>query len=155
MTKHHLYLNIFGTISIACTVMTLAAKIHDFVTCIIMYFFYSKRVGTYEVRGWPTPGKKKKKEKECLAPMNSGDGPRLVKRKRKKEIQIIYTSLGERDKREKSEEKIDCHHQDSNQGPSLVASDTLTTELWCSRHPSRDCSTFSSDFVTHTSCESK
>ena len=30
--------------------------------------------------------KRKKKEKECLAPMNSGDGPRLVKRKRKKEI---------------------------------------------------------------------
>ena len=61
---------------------------------------------------------------------------------------IIFTSLRERDKREKSEEKIDCHHQDSNQGPSLVASDALTTELWCSRHPSRDCSTFSSDFVT-------
>ena len=60
----------------------------------------------------------------------------------------------ERDKREKSEEKIDCHHQDSNQGPSLVASDALTTELWCSRHPSRGRSTFSSDFVTHTSCES-
>ena len=67
---------------------------------------------------------------------------------------IIFTSLRERDKREKSEEKIDCHHQDSNQGPSLVASNALTTELWCSRHPSRDCSTFSSDFVTHTSCES-
>ena len=65
---------------------------------------------------------------------------------------IFFTSLRERDKREKSEEKIDCHHQDSNQGPSLVASDALTTELWCSRHPSRDCSTFSSDFVTHTSC---
>ena len=62
--------------------------------------------------------------------------------------------MRERDKREKSEEKIDCHHQDSNQGPSLVASDALTTELWCSRHPSRDCSTFSSDFVAHTSCES-
>ena len=41
---------------------------------------------------------------------------------------VIYTSLRERDKREKSEEKIDCHHQDSNQGPSLVASDALTTE---------------------------
>ena len=26
----------------------------------------------------------------------------------------------ERDKREKSEEKIDCHHQDSNQGPSFI-----------------------------------
>ena len=64
-------------------------------------------------------------------------------------IIIIFTSLRERDKREKSEEKIDCHHQDSNQGPLLVASDALTTEtLWCSRHPSRDCSTFSSDFVT-------
>ena len=47
---------------------------------------------------------------------------------------IIITGLRERDKREKSEEKIDCHHQDSNQGPSLVASDALTTELWCSRH---------------------
>ena len=69
-------------------------------------------------------------------------------------IIIILTGLRERDKREKSEEKIDCHHQDTNQGPSLVASDALTTELWCSRHPSRDCSTFSSDFVTHTSCES-
>ena len=66
----------------------------------------------------------------------------------------ILTGLRERDKREKSEEKIDWHHQDSNQGPSLVASDALTTELWCSRHPSRDRSTFSSDFVTHTSCES-
>ena len=44
----------------------------------------SKRVGTYEFRGWPTPGKKKRKKKECLAPMNAGDGPRLVKRKRKK-----------------------------------------------------------------------
>ena len=62
--------------------------------------------------------------------------------------------LRERDKREKSEEKIDCHDQDSIQGPSLVASHALTTELWCSRHPSRDRSTFSSDFVTHTSCES-
>ena len=69
-------------------------------------------------------------------------------------IIIIFTSLRERDKREKSEEKIDRHHQDSNQGPSLAASDALTTELWCSRHPSRGCSTFSSDFVTHTSCES-
>ena len=29
----------------------------------------------------------------------------------------------------KSEEIIDCHHQDSNQGPSLEASDALTTEL--------------------------
>ena len=66
----------------------------------------------------------------------------------------IFTGLRETHKREKSEEKIDCHHQDSNQGPSLVASDALTTELWCSRHPSRDRSTFSSDFVTHTSCES-
>ena len=66
----------------------------------------------------------------------------------------ILTGLRERDKREKSEEKIDCHHQDSNQGPSLVASDALTTELWCSRHPSRGRSTFFSDFVTHTSCES-
>ena len=66
-------------------------------------------------------------------------------------IIIILTGLRERDKREKSEEKIDCHHQDSNQGPSLVASDALTTELWCSRHPSRGRSTFSSDFVTHTS----
>ena len=80
----------------------------------------------------------------CLFPSNQ-----LIKI-----IIIIFTSLRERDKREKSEEKIDCHHQDSNQGPSLVASDALTTELWCSRHPSRDCSTFSSDFVTHTSCES-
>ena len=34
----------------------------------------------------------------------------------------VLTGLRERDKREKSEEKIDCHHQDSNQGPSLVAS---------------------------------
>ena len=67
---------------------------------------------------------------------------------------LLLTSLRERDKREKSEEKIDCHHQDSNQGPSLVASDALTTELWCSRYPSRGRSTFSSDFVTHTSCES-
>ena len=66
----------------------------------------------------------------------------------------IKTGLRERDKREKSEEEIDCHHQDSNQGPSLVASDALTTELWCTRHPSRGRSTFSSDFVTHTSCES-
>ena len=66
----------------------------------------------------------------------------------------FLSGLRERDKREKSEEKIDCHHQDSNQGHSLVASDALTTELWCSRHPSRDRSTFSSDFVTHTSCES-
>ena len=48
---------------------------------------------------------------------------------------IILTGLRERDKRERSEEKIDCHHQGSNQGPSLVASDALTTELWCSRHP--------------------
>ena len=32
----------------------------------------------------------------------------------------ILTGLRERDKREKSEEKIDCHHQDSNQGPSLI-----------------------------------
>ena len=39
----------------------------------------------------------------------------------------MLTGLRERDKREKSEEKIDCHHQDSNQGPSLVASDALTT----------------------------
>ena len=69
-------------------------------------------------------------------------------------IIIILTGLRERDKREKSEEKIDCHHQDSNQGPSLAASDALTTELWCSRHPSRGRSTFSSDFVTHTSYES-
>ena len=69
-------------------------------------------------------------------------------------IIIILTGLREGDKREMSEEKIDCHHQDSNQGPSLVASDALTTELWCSRHPSRGRSTFSSDFVTHTSCES-
>ena len=74
--------------------------------------------------------------------------------KKKKIIIIILTGLRERDKREKSEEKIDCHHQDSNQGPSLVASDALTTELWCSRHPSRGRSTFSSDFMTHTSCES-
>ena len=42
---------------------------------------------------------------------------------------LLLTGLRERDKREKSEEKIDCHHQDSNQGPSLVASDALTTEL--------------------------
>ena len=42
----------------------------------------------------------------------------------------------------KSEEKL-THHQDSNQGPSLEASDALTTELWCSCHPSRDRSTFS------------
>ena len=41
--------------------------------------------------------------------------------------------LRERHKREKSEEKIDFHHQDSNQGPSLIASDALTTELRCSR----------------------
>ena len=66
-------------------------------------------------------------------------------------IIIIFTSLRERDKREKSEEKIDCHHQDLNQGPSLVASDALTTELWCSRHPSRDCSTFSSFHFLQTS----
>ena len=46
----------------------------------------------------------------------------------------------------KSLKKIDCYHQDSNQGPSLVASDALTTELWCSCHPSRDRSTFSSDY---------
>ena len=46
---------------------------------------------------------------------------------------LLLTGLRERDKREKSEEKIDCHHQDLNQGPSLVASDALTTELWCSR----------------------
>ena len=46
---------------------------------------------------------------------------------------IMFTGLRERHKRGKSEEKIDCHHQDSNQGPSLVASDALTTELWCSR----------------------
>ena len=64
-------------------------------------------------------------------------------------IIIIFTGLRERDKREKSEEKIDCHHQDSNQGPSLVASDALTTELWCSRHPSRGRSTFSSDFIIY------
>ena len=62
-----------------------------------------------------------------------------------------FTGWRERHKPEKSEEKIDCHHQDSKQGPSLVASDALTTELWCSRHPSRDNSTFSSDFVTHVS----
>ena len=49
--------------------------------------------------------------------------------------------------REKSE-KIDCHQQDSNQGPSLEASDALTSELWCSCHPSRDRSTISPDFVT-------
>ena len=65
----------------------------------------------------------------------------------------LFTGLRERHKWEKSEEKIDCHHQDSNQGPSLEASDALTTELRCSHHPSRDRSTFSSDFVTHTSCE--
>ena len=40
-------------------------------------------------------------------------------------IFFFLTGLRERDKREKSEEKIDCHHQDSNQGPSLVASDAL------------------------------
>ena len=40
----------------------------------------------------------------------------------------ILISLRERHKREKSEEKIDCHHQDSNQGPSLVPSDALNTE---------------------------
>ena len=45
----------------------------------------------------------------------------------------LFASSRERHKREKSEEKIDCHHQDSNQGPSLVATDALTTELWCSR----------------------
>ena len=67
----------------------------------------------------------------------------------------VFTGLRERRKREKSEEKIDCHHQDSNKGPSLVASDALTTELWCSSYPSRDRrSEFFSDFVTHTSCES-
>ena len=47
---------------------------------------------------------------------------------------LLLTGLRERDNREKSEEKIDCHHQDLNQRPSLVASDALTTELWCSRH---------------------
>ena len=67
---------------------------------------------------------------------------------------LISTGLRERHKREKSEQIIDCHHQDSNHGPSLVAGDALTAELWYSRHPSRDRSTFSSDFVTHTSCES-
>ena len=50
----------------------------------------------------------------------------------------VHKSEGKRDKREKSEEKIDCHHQDSNQGPSLVASDALTTELWCSLVSSED-----------------
>ena len=44
-------------------------------------------------------------------------------------IIIIFTSLRERDEREKSEEKIDCHHQDSNQGPSLVANDALTINV--------------------------
>ena len=62
----------------------------------------------------------------------------------------MLTGLRERDKRERSEEKIDCHHQDSNHGPSPVASDALTTELRCSRQPSN----IFSDFVTHTSCES-
>ena len=55
---------------------------------------------------------------------------------------------------EQCEEQIDCHHEDSNQGPLLVASDAVTTELWCRRHPSRDCPAFSSDFVPHTLCES-
>ena len=77
-----------------------------------------------------------------------GSGLSPSKEVNKGEI-IILTGLRERDKREKSEEKIYCHQQDSNQGPSLVASDALTTELWCSRHPSRGRSTFSSDFVTH------
>ena len=59
-----------------------------------------------------------------------------------------------RHKQEQSEEEIDCHHQDSNQGPSLVASDAVTTELWCRHHPSRDRLKFSSDIVSHTLCES-
>ena len=46
--------------------------------------------------------------------------------------QTVFTGLRERRKREKSEERIDCHHQDSNQEPSLEASDALTTELWYS-----------------------
>ena len=27
--------------------------------------------------------------------------------------------------------KIDCHHQDSNEGSSLEAGDVPITELWC------------------------
>ena len=49
----------------------------------------SVQVGTYEFRGWPTPGKKKKKAKRMSGTYifeYSGDSPRLVKRKRKKEI---------------------------------------------------------------------
>ena len=42
-----------------------------------------------------------------------------------------FTGLRERRKRGKSEEKIDCHHQNSDQGSLLVASDALATELWC------------------------
>ena len=68
--------------------------------------------------------------------------------------EVLTGFEGKRQKKRQKRQKIDRHHQDSNQGPSLVASDALTTELWCSRHPSRDRSTFSSDFVTHTSCES-
>ena len=36
-------------------------------------------------------------------------------------------------KREWLGERIDCHHQDSNQGPSHMASDALP-KLWCNRH---------------------
>ena len=51
-------------------------------------------------------------------------------------IQDTYGFIGlrERCKRERSEEEIDCHHQDSNQGRSLEADAALTTELWCSCH---------------------
>ena len=38
---------------------------------------------------------------------------------------IIFISLWESCKWDKSEEKVDCHHQDSNQGPSLMTSDAL------------------------------
>ena len=89
---------------------------------------------------------------------SAGSGLSHLKEVNKGDIIIIIFSsnqlklvLGKERIGEKSEERMDCHHQDSNQGPSLVPSVALTTELWLSRHPSRGRSTFSSDFVTHTS----
>ena len=45
-------------------------------------------------------------------------------------MMVLIHYVVEQMEKAKSEENIDCHHQDSNQGPSLEASGTLTTELW-------------------------